>query len=1187
VALVSRHPILPGATTPQRGHALGYPRAGAPCTAKAQDSCANLATMKLGICIIGFALANLASGAISRDNFADLGHYGPCLTCTTPAYKINGTDTTLLVAIDVSAGVRATGSVSWNGISLTRIDSPLHGDSLDVWWAVGLKPGSAPIVIGSDYAHGFRVLAASYSGVAGIDRYPAKTALNLGNAPVTTSLTTTIDGDWLVLFGNAPGGVGYNGGVTGAIQVLVASGDSGALVDSGGPVSPGNHDITTQVNWMGPDYSNAILAFALAPLKATQNVTSLTVQVLGTTATQAVLAYTAPDNNPCSVAVSQSQSLMPLVPDVDPSLFSWSNLDNRPLAINNGTQRVFVAGKRSADLSNGVRVSRALQVATRHYYSVTCGSLSASGTFTTANLASGNAYPEYPPQDPNSPGDYAWPDMPYSASTPSMIEPTTGLLVRPLTHPGEDTSYWPSGAQTDFCSPTLSNGGYHCILDHSLYWISPTTGESRFLGRFGFNMYFSLSGDNLGGASCEADGATFSPTDANTWYCQANAVAGAVLLRATYVGSDGAANPGDMAPVAWANLTPISQGQSLQSKAHAFDPTFDPNVFAAGPEVRGGLGNGMIALDFKRSGQDSPGWLTVFDPATQQFVAMASTGNVAIHSYTPVLQSTEWVGVTCSPPGCGSAWHFSADPHGASVQVDPKNIGHGFSADKALAGSTGGGISIRTGTNFTEAFPSAGKSVIYGLPILGHSPIAFENFVEDYTAEGDFSGNWVLNAKPIEAANDITAISRVSGQLFQVGMNVLDSGASGTAGSRRKIFPTFAYCGSHPMVDVSGPGSTIDDSAADSYKYCVAEADGECRDSAHSRSTRYGEIYANCPGNDGTTCGGAEGNRGICMVELGSFSGPLSQLDAKMPQNWNGQDVRALTWGFRPFHFDGAYYWSGRTLPDGSWIIVRANGYQRSGNADFLMKMPPMFSQDGVSRNGYVPVTVNIPAQPGAAGAKVLFGYAENGAPNSFYCTSRREACVSVDALGQRSGKFAVYNGSLSSQSGDAFDVVTWKPGTRIRLEGTEWPIAGISGSTVTIAPLTGLGTVSASGNTVTFSYPGECSRHLNGSRINVGGTTVTVNNPWVCGGTASDNRVGVDTPVSWSNAPWSWDLGNLNQNSAKWSSVFRFASEAFNLQPCANGCTIVVPAVSQRVLYYQVVYDSGAALPVQVLAVP
>jgi hypothetical protein len=199
--------------------------------------------------------------------------------------------------------------------------------------------------------------------------------------------------------------------------------------------------------------------------------------------------------------------------------------------------------------------------------------------------------------------------------------------------------------------------------------------------------------------------------------------------------------------------------------------------------------------------------------------------------------------------------------------------------------------------------------VANNIATLGPGGIGFENFIEDYTSEGPVNGAWVLNARPIESANNITSMAPVSGQLYKVGMNALNTDVvAGSGGVRRKLLPTFAYCGSHPLVDVSGPGSIINDTATDSFKYCVAEADAECQDSNHMRTTAAGEIYANCPGNDGSTCTGAEGNRGICIMELGPFSGQISQIDTSTPQNGLGLEARPLTWGFQPFHFYGASF---------------------------------------------------------------------------------------------------------------------------------------------------------------------------------------------------------------------------------------------------------------------------------------
>ncbi len=93
---------------------------------------------------------------------------------------------------------------------------------------------------------------------------------------------------------------------------------------------------------------------------------SVTVTGVTATETQAVIRYIAPNQSACSVQISESSSLTPLVHDVDPVLFPGSNLDTRVGTTTNptSTERVFVAGKRDAETaSDGKRYSRALNAA--------------------------------------------------------------------------------------------------------------------------------------------------------------------------------------------------------------------------------------------------------------------------------------------------------------------------------------------------------------------------------------------------------------------------------------------------------------------------------------------------------------------------------------------------------------------------------------------------------------------------------------------------------------------------------------------------------------------------------------------------------------------------------------------------------------------------------------------------------
>jgi hypothetical protein len=228
-------------------------------------------------------------------------------------------------------------------------------------------------------------------------------------------------------------------------------------------------------------------------------------------------------------------------------------------------------------------------------------------------------------------------------------------------------------------------------------------------------------------------------------------------------------------------------------------------------------------------------------------------------------------------------------------------------------------------------------------------------------------------------------------------------GSSGFLGViNRKIQPTWAFCGMQPLIDASSAatGNVLGDTAADSYKYCVARKSGECRNASQP-----GDIYVNCP-NEVKRGGGSYGcmwysqNQDIpvdiCVGNMSAYLNSIVQVGFKK-NDFTGELGRTLTRGLARYKIvDG--YWHGKVLSDASWVMFRSM-YTSGAWTDILLgKLPPFPPTDSVVRWSFQPVPVKLTPPPGLTvdNAVVQFGYAENGDPAKFYCSSRQEKCLAT-----------------------------------------------------------------------------------------------------------------------------------------------------------------------------------------------
>jgi hypothetical protein len=417
----------------------------------------------------------------------------------------------------------------------------------------------------------------------------------------------------------------------------------------------------------GPVKAAAILLF---PLLSFGDVTN--VKVLGTTATQAVLTYTAPDTNACTVAVSSSPSLTPLAYDVDPALFSGANSDARAGNITSGRLRTFVIGKRTVETDlSGTNRSRALEADTPYYFQIACSSdsSSANGTFTTATIPSGLGYGDPIPIDPTNNGNYIFPSISATDRTASIIDPHTGALVKNMTLASDIRGQTAPGMTYDsfgaMCHPQAVKAsdenkyGYHCQLMTQnnvpvLYWIA-SDGETRLLGVM--NVPYVAKGWNSAFYCYTGVEAPFDHNDPNTFYCRvtgndsADGITGTNILKAVYSGHGVPGQDGDTTNVkvstsgmAHTTYTPMFPwGRTLETLLPEFDPNYVQYGSCCAPYNAVHYINGKIVFTLY-SGQNYLGWLAVYDPAQTAAMQIAKFGSAAGCIDNPAVTGTQYTG---------------------------------------------------------------------------------------------------------------------------------------------------------------------------------------------------------------------------------------------------------------------------------------------------------------------------------------------------------------------------------------------------------------------------------------------------------------------------------------------------------------------------------------------------------------
>jgi hypothetical protein len=233
------------------------------------------------------------------------------------------------------------------------------------------------------------------------------------------------------------------------------------------------------------------------------------------------------------------------------------------------------------------------------------------------------------------------------------------------------------------------------------------------------------------------------------------------------------------------------------------------------------------------------------------------------------------------------------------------------------------------------------------------------------------------------------------------------SGGIGATYINRKVMATAASCGNHPLIDVSGPASSIGTESASAYTYCYSRNANEC-----VSGSLVGDVYANCPGVTVPSSGGAgvgcnagsyhpgtpfgTGND-ICIQNRAAVADSITQYTLAQTDYYGALSRNLSGAGERLRMVTNTE--NNAALPDMSWMLYRAEFLNLDRQELWMFQYPAYPTPDAYNRGTFIPITTPTFTPPGGTNNTVVdFGYQEYAQGGVPYCTTRLDTCEATAA---------------------------------------------------------------------------------------------------------------------------------------------------------------------------------------------